>query len=46
MLVGKFSKERVENELNEFLKHKFFKRSGGGIGIPRMIRALKLSGLI
>ena len=46
ILYSKFSKERVETELDEFVKHKFFKRSGGGIGITRMIRALKLSNLI
>ena len=46
ILFSKFSKERVENELNEFLEHSFFKRSGGGIGITRMIRALKLSNLL
>lgn len=46
ILFSKFSKERVEAELNEFMGHKFFKRSGGGIGVTRMIRALKLSGLL
>ena len=46
ILFSKFSKERVEGELNEFLGHSFFKRSGGGIGITRMIRALKLSNLL
>ena len=46
ILFSKFSKERVETELNKFLEHKFFDRSGGGIGITRMIRALKLSNLI
>ena len=46
ILYSQFSKERVESELNEFVKHTFFKRSGGGIGITRMIRALKLSNLI
>ena len=46
ILFSKFSKERVETELNKFLEHKFFNRSGGGIGITRMIRALKLSNLI
>ena len=46
ILFSKFSKERVEGELNEFVKHSFFPRSGGGIGITRMIRALKLSNLI
>jgi aspartyl/asparaginyl-tRNA synthetase len=46
ILYSQFSKERVESELDEFVKHSFFKRSGGGIGITRMIRALKLSNLI
>ena len=46
ILYSKFSKDRVEAELNEFVKHTFFKRSGGGIGVTRMIRALKLSNLI
>ena len=46
ILFSKFSKERVEDELNDFMEHKFFPRSGGGIGVTRMIRAMKLSGLI
>jgi aspartyl/asparaginyl-tRNA synthetase len=46
ILYSQFSKERVENELNEFVKKDFFQRSGGGIGMTRMIRAMKLSGLI
>ena len=46
ILYTQFSKERVENELNEFVKKEFFQRSGGGIGMTRMIRAMKLSGLI
>lgn len=46
ILFSKFSKERVEEELNDFLKHKFFDRSGGGIGVTRLIRAMKLSNLI
>lgn len=45
-LYAQFSKERVEKELDEFLDFNFFKRSGGGIGMTRMIRAMKLSGLI
>ena len=36
----------VEKELNDFLSFKFFPRSGGGIGVTRMLRALKLSGLM
>ena len=45
-LYNKFGKERVTDELNEFLKKDFFPRSGGGIGVTRMIRAMKLSNLI
>lgn len=46
MLYDNFGEERVNNELDEFLKLDFFPRSGGGIGVTRMIRAMKLSGLI
>ena len=46
ILYEKFGKERVQNELEEFLKNDFFERSGGGIGMTRMIRAMKLSNLI
>ena len=41
-----FTKERVEKELDEFLDFDFFERSGGGIGLTRLIRAMKLSNLI
>ena len=37
-----FGKERVENELEEFLKHDFFPRFGAGIGMTRMARAMEL----
>jgi aspartyl/asparaginyl-tRNA synthetase len=37
-----FGKERVEAELEEFLKHDFFPRYGGGIGMTRMARAYEL----
>jgi hypothetical protein len=46
MLYDNLGEERVNNDLEEFLKLDFFTRSGGGIGITRMIRALKLSNLI
>ena len=46
ILFSNFTKERVEQELDEFLKHNFIERSGGGIGVTRMIRAMKLSGLL
>lgn len=44
ILFSKFGKERVLEELEEFLSLPFFPRCGGGIGITRMIRALKLAG--
>ena len=46
LLFAQFGKERVEKELNDFLKKDFFERSGGGIGVTRMIRAMKLSNLL
>jgi aspartyl/asparaginyl-tRNA synthetase len=46
ILYSKFTKERVEKELESFLDFDFFDRSGGGIGITRLIRAMKLSGLL
>ncbi len=45
-LFDMFGQERVEAELEEFLNLDFFPRSGGGIGVTRMIRAMQLSGLI
>ncbi|MBI2674125.1 MAG: transposase [Candidatus Yanofskybacteria bacterium] len=45
-LFAKFTKARVEKELEDFLSLKFFPRSGGGIGMNRWIRALKLEGLM
>lgn len=36
-----FGKDRVEKELNEFLELSFFPRSGGGIGLTRLIEANK-----
>ena len=46
MLYANFSKERVQGEMNEFLSNDFFQRCGGGIGVTRMIRAMKLSNLL
>ena len=37
-----FGKERVEQELNDFLSLDFFPRFGGGIGLTRMARAYQL----
>ena len=41
LLYKLFGKDRVEAELEEFLKFDFFPRVGGGIGVTRMIPALE-----
>ena len=41
-----FGKERTDAELNEYLNFKFFKRFGGGIGVTRLIRSMKLESLL
>ena len=46
LLYDKFSKERVEAEMSEFLSHKFIDRFGGGIGITRLIRSMEIEGLL
>ena len=45
-LYNHFGKERVDAEMNEFLAHNFITRSGGGIGITRLIRSMELENLI
>ena len=40
-LFDLFGKDRVEKELHEFLELNFFPRSGGGIGLTRLINAEK-----
>ena len=45
-LFAEFTKERVEKELEEFLKNDFFPRSGGGIGISRLIKAMRENNLL
>lgn len=45
-LFSLFTQQRVEKELEEFLEFDFFDRSGGGIGMTRLIRAMKLSKLM
>lgn len=42
-LFDLFGEAEIHAELNYFLSHKFFPRSGGGIGMTRLIRALKLA---
>jgi len=39
-LFDLFGKNRVEQELSEFLSLDFFQRSGGGIGLTRLISAM------
>lgn len=41
-----FGKERTVAELNDFLDFEFFPRSGGGIGVTRLIRSMKMEGLL
>jgi aspartyl/asparaginyl-tRNA synthetase len=45
-LFSKFGKDRVERELNEFLAHDFKERSGGGIGVTRLIKSMKMEKLM
>jgi len=45
-LFSKFGKSRVESELNTFLENKFLPRSGGGIGVTRLISSLKKEALM
>jgi aspartyl/asparaginyl-tRNA synthetase len=46
ILFSNFTKHRVQKELEDFLAFKFFERSGGGIGLTRMISAMHKSGLL
>lgn len=43
ILFHKFGKDRVLKELDEFLSLRMIPRFGGGIGISRLLRAIKLS---
>ena len=46
ILYDKFGKERVDKEMNEFVSNNFITRSGGGIGITRLISSMLKEGLI
>lgn len=46
ILFAQFGKKRVQKELEEFLSLDFFERFGGGIGVTRLIRALKLAQIV
>lgn len=45
-LFDLFGKKRVEKELDEFLGLSFFPRCGGGIGLTRLIDAMKKGGIM
>ena len=41
-----FGKERTMKEIDDYLKLDFFTRSGGGIGMTRLIRSMKMEKLL
>lgn len=41
-----FGEERTMAEMEDYLNFDFFPRSGGGIGVTRLMRSMKLEGLI
>jgi len=46
LLFNHFGKKRVEDELEEYLSLDMFERYGGGIGVTRMVAAMKSAGLL
>ena len=46
LLYNHFGKKRVEDELEEYLALDMFDRFGGGIGVTRMVSAMKAAGII
>jgi aspartyl/asparaginyl-tRNA synthetase len=46
LLYAQFGKARVQKELESFLSLEMTPRFGGGIGVTRMIRAMKQAGII
>jgi len=46
LLFSRFGKERVMRELNTYLGFNMFGRFGGGIGVTRLARAMKLAGIL
>ena len=46
LLYNHFGKKRVEDELEEYLALDMFERFGGGIGVTRMVSAMKSADLI
>jgi aspartyl/asparaginyl-tRNA synthetase len=45
-IYDKFGKERVDKEMEDFFKHQFITRSGGGIGVTRLIKSMEKEGLL
>ena len=45
-IVSLFGEQRTMKEMEEYLDFDFFQRSGGGIGVTRLIRSMKLEKLI
>lgn len=41
-----FGEERTMQEMEEYLNFDFFQRSGGGIGVTRLIKSMKAEGLV
>ena len=41
-----FGKERTDTEMEDYLNFDFFARCGGGIGMTRLIRSMRLEGLL
>ena len=46
LIYAHFGKERVDKELDVFLSNRFMTRSGGGIGLTRLISSMVKEGLI
>ena len=46
LLFDKFSEERVMKELEDYLSLEMFPRFGGGMGVTRLARAMKLSDIL
>ena len=45
-IVSLFGEQRTMAEMKDYLDFDFFKRSGGGIGVTRLIRSMKLENLL
>ena len=45
-LISLFGEERTMKEIEDYLKLDFFPRSGGGIGMTRLIRSMKMENLL